>query len=115
MKAIAVGRFEQQHIGDVDRRRIGEHGARIAPQVAAEENRLAVRADAGVRGAEQVPGVDEVQFDAGCCRHQPLVADRLEQSERSLRVFDGVERQCRLVLRVAAPVRVPRILFLNVR
>ena len=38
----------------------------------------------------------------------------MKKSERLLRSFRGIERECRFVPRISMPVRVLRVLFLNV-
>ena len=43
MHAIAVGGLDEEDVGLVDRRRIGQHGPAVAAEVAAEEDRLARR------------------------------------------------------------------------
>ena len=43
VEPIAVGRFDQQDVGRVDRRRIGQDGPAVAAEIAAEEDRLSAR------------------------------------------------------------------------
>ena len=62
--AIAVGGLDEQVVGFGDRRRIRENRPVVAAEVAAEEDRLATDAHAGVCGTEQVPGIDELHLDA---------------------------------------------------
>ena len=62
-----------------------------------------------------MPGVDELDFDTGDNRHRAVVTDRLQTVERASGVDLRVERLRGDVLRVAVLVRLPRILFLNVR
>ena len=67
---IAIGGLEQKHIGLRRRRRIRQHGARIASQVAAEENgRATFDSHPDERRAEQVAGVNELDVDAFDERH----------------------------------------------
>ncbi len=58
-------------------------------------------------------GVDELDLDVARDRNRAVVADRLQQRDRAKRVRLGVQRQGGGVLRVAVPVRVFGILFLN--
>ena len=60
-----------------------------------------------------MPGVDELDFDAGRDRHRAVVADRLQLRHRAEGVRLAVERQRRRVLRVAVAVRVRRVFFLD--
>ena len=54
VQAIAVGRFDEQDVGLVDRRRIGQHRTAVAAEIAAEQDRLAADSHARVRRAEQM-------------------------------------------------------------
>ena len=42
VQSIAVGRFDEQDVRGVDRRRVGQHGTAVAAEVAAEEDRSPV-------------------------------------------------------------------------
>ena len=60
-------------------------------------------------------GIDELDFHAGNDRHRAVVAHRLQLRERPRRVELGIQRQRGLVLRIAVPVRLARVFFLDVR
>ena len=118
MKPIAVGRFDQENVCLGHRRGIRKDGSPVAAEIAAEQNGLVADPDAGVGGSEQMPGVDE--FDvyfrhARDHRHGAVVANRLQPVERAGGIDLCIKRFGRNVLRIAVLVRLPRILFLNVR
>ena len=111
--AIAVGGFDEQHVGFGDRRGIGQHRTAVAAEIAAEQHGLArlLDAHARVRRSQQMAGVQELHGDARRHGNRPLVADGLEQRHRAIGVFRREERQRRLMARVAAcGSRVPRLL-----
>ena len=58
-------------------------------------------------------GRNEVNLDVARNRNRTLVADRLQQPECTGGIRRRIERQGRLVLRVAVPVGVGRVLFLD--
>ena len=93
VQPIAVGGFDEQDVGVVDRHGIGQHRAAVTSEVAAKQDRLAAERDARVGRAEQVAGVDELDLEARHDRHRTVVADRLQQRERPFRVGRRVERQ----------------------
>ena len=115
VQPVAVGRLEQQHVGALDRRRVRQHGPAVAAEVAAEQHRLVADPESRVGRPEQMTGIDELDLHAGHDRHRTVVADRLKLRQRPRRVELGIERQRGRVLRIAVPVRLARVFFLNVR
>ena len=116
VKAIAVGRFDQQDVGLArpasDREGPVGRSGRGRRQTGSSSRPTA---DARVRRAEQMARVDEIDLDARSDRNRAVVADRLQPLERPGGIDLRVERQRRAVLRVVVPVRLARVLFLNVR
>jgi hypothetical protein len=115
VKPIAVGRFEQQDVGLADGRGIRKDRPAVAAEIAAEQNRLPSYPDPGVRGAQQMSGVDELDLETRNHRHGTVVADRLQSIEGAGGVDFRVERLRGDVFRVAMLIRLPRVLLLNVR
>jgi hypothetical protein len=115
VKPVAVGRFEQQDVRLADGGRIGQDGSAVAAEIAAEQNGFVSDPDASVGRAQQMPGVDEFDLNAGDHRHGTVVANRLQPIERASGVNLRIKRLSRDVLRVAMLVRLPRVLLLDVR
>ena len=113
--AIAVRRFDEQHVGCLNRLRIGKHRPVVASKIAAEQDCLAADTKAGVRRSQQMTGVDELDLDAGCDWDRPVVTHGLQQRQRPRGIERGIERKRRGVLAVSMTIRVTRVLFLNVR
>jgi len=101
VKPIAVSRFDQENVCLGHRRGIGEDGTSVAAEIAAEQNGFVSDSDASVSGSEQVPGVDELDFDprhARDNRYGTVVTDRLQPIERARGINRRVERFRRDVL-----------------
>ena len=112
--AIAVGGLDED---DVGANRIGRDPAApavVAAEVAAEQNRRpALEAGPHVRGAEQVPGRRELDRHSRGDLDRAMVADWLELRDRAMGIDFRIQRQRRLVLRVAVLVGLTRVLLLN--
>lgn len=59
-----------------------------------------------------MPGVGEGEGEVAVEVVGFIEADGMEKVQRSLRFFFGIERKCRMVLRVAVAVGAPRIILL---
>ena len=115
VEPIAVGGFDQQDVRLADRRGIGKDRPSVAAEIAAEQNRSCRRPARERRKTQQMSRVDEFDFYTGDDWHGAVVANRLQPVERASGIDLRVERLRGDVLRVAVLVRLPRILFLNVR
>ena len=115
MKPIAVGRFDEQNVGGLDWRGIGQHGAGVAAKIAAEKHGMTADPGPGVRGTEQMARIHELDLETRHDRHRPFVAHRLQLIERTRRIDLRVQRQRGVVLRIAVPIRLARVFFLNPR
>jgi hypothetical protein len=112
--AIAVGRFDQHDVGGRRRGWIGEHGAAVATEIAAEQDRrTAGETRQHVGGAKQVTGRRHFYGHAGRHLRRLLIRDRLQVCQRPQRISFVVERQGCRVFRVAVLVRLPRVLLLD--
>ena len=117
VQAIAVGRLDEQHVGVVDRRR-----DRAAPGGRSGRDRRR-RDDASCSPSVMRAYADPSRWPAlrnststpGTTGTGAVVADRLQLRQRAGRVGVGVERQRRMVLRVAVLVGIARVFFLDVR
>jgi len=110
---IAVRGFDEQVVCFIDQRRIGKHRPAEPTEIAAEEESRAAAPNSHVGGSQQMPGIDEVDFDAWSNRQRAFVTDRLQERDSAKRVGLCVQRECRIVFGEPVPVRVHRVLFLN--
>ena len=118
METIAVGGFEQQHVGLNRRRGIRQNRPAVATQVATKQHTPARGASAGrkhERRAEQVSGVNELDIQVVADLHLGVERARLEPRQRRGGIDLGVQRQRRVVLREAMLVGMAGVLFLDVR
>ncbi len=113
VNAIPVRGLHEEVIGLVHQRRIRKYRTPEPPKIPAKENRGAAVANSHVCRAEEMAGIDEVDFNSWRDGHRPLVADRLKKRNCAKRICFGVERQGGFVLRIAMLVRVRRVFLLN--
>ena len=111
--AVAVGRFDQQIVGALDRYRIDHDGVVVSAEVAGEDGRDAGPVELDRGGAEDMAGPAEPHVAAR--RQIPLLIerDRRQMLERRARILECVERQRRLVLGEAMAVGEFRVLLLQ--
>ncbi len=92
VRPVAVGRFEQQHIGPGHGLRIGENGAVVSPQVAGVHQPDTIELQLHRRRAQNVTGGTHERGHAGGDAELAVVAAPLHQPQRSLRVLHCVQR-----------------------
>ena len=114
VQAIAIGRFDHQHVGVGHRRRVGEHRPSRLANVAGEDE-LAPRGagadpDFRDRRAEDVSGIAKAQRDARLRRRLDVVSLRQELAQAALGVGERVQRLRPIVApRVDARPRAVRV------
>jgi hypothetical protein len=97
--AIAVGRFDQQHVGILDRGRVRHHGHSGLAQVAGKDDLPSPSEQLDDRRAEDVAGVAEAEAQRRMRPHLRIVVRRHQVLEARLRLLLRIER------RFAAPFR----------
>ena len=115
MAAIAVGAFEQEHVGGSRPGGIGEQRRAVTPQVAGEDDAGAPGGHLQEGAADDVAGAAEGDAHTGQHLDRAIEGERLQLSQRLLRLRSRVQGERGLVLAVAALVGDPRVLFLQVR
>ena len=114
VRSVAVGRFDQQHVGMRDALRRGHQQVAVAAEVAGETSVASwwrsVTAQAPSRWPTGVSSASTLPMRAVFAGRQ-----RRELGDRALGVGHRVERQRRRVAREAEAVGAPRVFLLQVR
>src|SRR5207253_4368691 len=112
VSAVAVGRFEEQHVGGGHGLWVAEDRAVVAPDVAREDQAHAVEREVHGRRAEDMPGAPQRGGHTARDRERVAVGARLREPQRRLGVGYAVQRERGAMLRIPAAVRSLRALFL---